>query len=98
MDNWQDYADGRVVSGKQALELGLVDELGDFDDAVDRAEKLAKVDDANLIEYREHYDLSSLFSMFGQSGESHDIKLQLGIEPPQLRAGLLYYLAPTFIN
>lgn len=97
-DNWEDYADGRVVSGKQALDLGLVDELGDFDDAVDRAEQLVHVDKANLIEYRQHYDLSNLFSMFGQSSQSHDIKLQLGIEPPQLRAGLLYYLAPTFVN
>ena len=38
-DNWTDFADGRVLSGKEALELGFVDEMGDFDDAVDRAEK-----------------------------------------------------------
>jgi len=97
-DDWEDYADGRVVSGKQALDLGLVDELGDFDDAVDRAEKLAHIEKANLVEYREHYNLSDFFSMFGQSSRSHDIKLELGIQPPQLRAGLLYYLAPTFVN
>ena len=36
-DNWTDFADGRVLSGAQALKLGLVDELGDFDGAVDRA-------------------------------------------------------------
>lgn len=34
-------ADGRVVSGDEALELGLVDEIGDFRDAVDRAARLA---------------------------------------------------------
>src|SRR5258708_5836190 len=27
--DWMSYADGRVVSGKQALKLGLVDQLGD---------------------------------------------------------------------
>lgn len=97
-DNWEDYADGRVVSGKQALDLGLVDELGDFDDSVNRAEQLVHLDKANLIEYRQHYDLANLLSMFGQSSQVHDIKLQLGVEPPQLRAGLLYYLAPTFVN
>jgi protease-4 len=96
--DWEDYADGRVVSGKQALDLGLVDELGNFDDAVDRAEKLAHIRDSNLIEYREHYDISDLFSMFGQSSRAHDLKLSLGIEPPKLQAGLLYYLAPTFVN
>ena len=90
--NWQDFADGRVVSGKQALALGLVDEVGDFDDAVDRAQKIARIDDSNLIEYRERYDLSNFLSLFGQSGQSHDIKLNLGIDAPKLRAGLPYYL------
>jgi protease IV len=34
-------ADGRVVTGEEALALGLVDEIGDFRDAVDRAARLA---------------------------------------------------------
>ena len=91
-DNWEDFADGRVVSGKQALELGLVDEIGDFDDAVDRAQKLARIPDSNLVEYHERYDLSNFLSLFGQSSQSHDIKLNLGIDPPKLRAGLPYFL------
>src|SRR5476651_1575593 len=40
-DDWADYADGRVVSGTQALKLGLVDELGDFDTAVKYAKKIS---------------------------------------------------------
>ena len=40
--NWADYADGRILSGKEALEIGLVDQLGSFEDAVNRAEKIAK--------------------------------------------------------
>ncbi len=91
-DNWADFADGRVVSGKAALELGFVDELGSFDDAVDRAQKIAQISDCNLIEYREHYDLSNFLSMFGQSGQAKDIKLQLGADVPQLRAGYMYFL------
>ena len=90
--NWQEFADGRVVSGKEALEHGFVDQLGDFDDAVDRAEKIANIDDCNLVEYRARYDLSNFLSMFGQSGQSHDIKLQFDTEAPQLRAGLMYFL------
>ena len=38
-DDWASYADGRVLSGDQALKLGLVDELGDFDAAVSRANR-----------------------------------------------------------
>lgn len=34
-------SDGRVVSGEEAKELGLVDEIGDYRDAVDAAAKLA---------------------------------------------------------
>ena len=91
-DDWEDFADGRVVSGSQALELGLVDELGDFDDAVDRTEKLAGIKDSNLIEYRERYDLSNFLSMFGESGKAHDIKLELGMDVPKLHAGYMYFL------
>jgi protease-4 len=91
-DDWEDFADGRVLSGSQALALGFVDELGNFDNAVDRAEKLAGIKSSNLVEYRERYDLSSFLSMFGESGQSHDIKLQLGADIPKLRAGYMYFL------
>jgi protease-4 len=43
--------DGRVVTGRQALELGLVDRLGDAHDAFARARELAGVDRARLIRY-----------------------------------------------
>jgi protease-4 len=90
--DWMDFADGRVVSGKQALQLGLVDQVGDFDDAVKRAEKIADISNANLIEYRERYDISDFLSMFGQSGKSADIKLDLGIDLPKLQANSMYFL------
>jgi protease-4 len=96
--DWESYADGRVVSGTEALSLGFVDELGDFDAAVDRAEKITHLGDADLIEYRERYDISDFLSMFGQSGASHDIKLDLGVDLPKLQAGYLYFLSPTFVN
>jgi protease-4 len=91
--DWENYADGRVVSGEQAFQIGLVDELGDFDAAVKRAKTIANIHDgANLIEYRERYDLSNFLSMFGQSGKAHDIKLDLGMDIPKLQAGALYFL------
>jgi len=40
-DALERMADGRVVTGEEALALGLVDEIGDFRDAVDRAARLA---------------------------------------------------------
>jgi len=90
--DWEDYADGRVLSGTQALTLGFVDQVGDFEDAVKRTKKIAGMEKANLIEYRERYDISDFLSMFGQSGAAHDIKLDLGLDIPKLRAGCMYFL------
>lgn len=91
-DDWMSYADGRVLSGKQALDLGFVDQLGDFNDAVNRAKEIARISSANLIEYRERYDISNLLSLLGQSSQAHDIKLDMGLDIPKLRAGALYFL------
>jgi protease-4 len=98
--DWEKSADGRVLSGTEALQLGFVDELGDFDAAVKRTKNISGigVGKANLIEYRERYDISNFLSMLGQSGAAHDIKLDLGIEAPKLQAGYLYFLSPTFVN
>ena len=99
-DDWESLADGRVLSGQQALDHGFVDQLGDFNDAVKQTKHLSGIgnEDANLIEYRERYDISDFLSMFGQSGSAHDIKLDLGVELPKLQAGYLYFLSPTFVD
>jgi protease-4 len=47
-----DIAQGRVWTGRQAKELGLVDELGDLDDAIAAAAALAKLDDYELIDIK----------------------------------------------
>ena len=91
-ENWASFADGRVLSGSEALKLGFVDQVGDFDDAVARTKTIAHINEANLIEYRERYDLSDFLSMFGQSGAAHDVKLDLGLDIPKLRAGCMYFL------
>ena len=93
ISNWADYADGRVLSGADALKYGFVDQLGDFDDAVKHAEELAnKGQKANLVEYRERYDITDFLSMFGQSSKAPDIKLDLGVNFPKLQAGERYFL------
>lgn len=45
------YADGRVFSGRQAKELGLVDKLGNIQDAIKEARQLGKLpEDAPVVE------------------------------------------------
>ena len=41
VSNWEEYADGRIISGNQAKDLGFVDELGTFQDAFERVKKIA---------------------------------------------------------
>lgn len=45
------YAEGRVWTGNQAKEIGLVDELGDLKRAIEIAAELAEVDDYLVFEY-----------------------------------------------
>ena len=92
--NWEEYADGRILSGKQAYAQGFVDELGNFDAAVERAQKLAGVSGANLIRYQRPFDLGNLFRLFGET-ESRTIKVDLGVELPKLQVGRLYFLSPS---
>jgi protease IV len=92
--DWTEYADGRVLSGKQAFDLGLVDELGNFKKAVERAESLANIRNANLIRYEEPFGLGNLFRIFGKT-ETPAIKVDLGLDLPKLQLGRLYFIAPT---
>lgn len=42
-DHVESIADGRIMTGRQALEFGLVDELGGLDEAIDKAIELAGI-------------------------------------------------------
>jgi protease-4 len=95
--DWEDYADGRVLSGQRALALGFVDELGDFNAAVKRAETVSGISSASLVEYRVIVDFQSVLThLFGRT-EVPALKLDLGLAPPQLEAGRPYYILPTAV-
>jgi protease IV len=94
--NWKEFADGRVFSGKRAFELGYVDELGNFDTAVERALTLADVEDATLVQYVQPPGFAFL-RLFGKT-EAPRIELDLGIELPPVRPGRLYFLSPTVLR
>jgi protease-4 len=96
--DWADFADGRVLSGTEALKLGFVDQLGNFQDAVDRAKSIAGVSGPiNLIEYQQHYDISDIFRLFGRT-ESRSIKVDIGMDMPRLQVGQMYFLSPIFAH
>lgn len=53
-------ADGRIYTGRQAQALGLIDELGNLDDAIDGAKELAGLTDALIVRYRSFNTLRDL--------------------------------------
>ncbi|USD66059.1 signal peptide peptidase SppA [Vibrio sp. SCSIO 43136] len=44
----ENIAEGRIWTGKDAMALGLVDQMGDFDDAIQVAAELAQLEDYNV--------------------------------------------------
>ena len=95
-EDWESFADGRILSGNMALAQGFVDELGDLDTGYERALSLKGISDANLTQYRQPINLANLFSLFGKS-EAKEIKIDLGVDIPKLKAGRLYFLSPTLL-
>lgn len=96
--NWEDYADGRVLSGKEAMKLGFVDELGDFETAVERVKKIAGIGRANLIQYQQRFDLGDFFQLFGSTDARTTLKVDVGMDFPKLQAGQLYFISPTVLH
>lgn len=63
-DEVRRLADGRIYSGRQAVALGLADELGNMEDAIAKAAELGGISgDPRLIEYEHRPSLDQL--LFG---------------------------------
>jgi len=61
------------------------------------AKTIAGISSANIVEYQLRYDLSDIFRFLGKS-DAPVIKVDLGMEPPKLQAGQLYFLSPTVLH
>lgn len=83
----RDVADGRIFSGQQAERLGLVDELGGFDHAIDAARSLAEMDEALVVEYQETFSLLDMFRGFPRTlarSPVEEVERSFGATGPRL--------------
>lgn len=80
--------DGRVYTGQQAKDNGLVDQLGTLDDAVAVAGKMANVDGPTISEYSDQSFFQALFESKLNFGVGAEIEQLL----PTSRHGLYYLL------
>jgi len=74
----KDIADGRIYTGKKAKELGLVDELGNFYDAIEIATELAGIEGEPTVVYMNKPSLSSL--LFGSESGTSNLSLEAILE------------------
>jgi protease IV len=87
-------ADGRILSGKEALQNKLIDGLGELDDAFTKAKQLANAPDAKVVKYGPPFSLSRFLRVFGESESKIELQLPKQLVP-QLESGRAYFL-PTY--
>lgn len=86
LSDMESIAEGRVWTGQDAMKVGLVDQMGDFDDAVNIAAELAQLESYNLYWVEEPLSPAQQFfqDMMNQ------VKVHVGIDinaylPPALQ-------------
>jgi protease IV len=84
-------ADGRILSGKEALENKLIDGVGELDDAFAKAKELAKAPDAKVVKYGPPFSLGRFLRLFGESESKIELQLPKQLVP-QLESGRAYFL------
>lgn len=85
-------ADGRILSGRDAREQKLIDELGQIEDAFAKAKELGEAPDASIVKYGPPFAFSRFFRALGTAGNS---KIELTLPKqllPQLDSGRAYFL------
>lgn len=68
-------ADGRIYDGRQAKELGLIDDFGYLTDVTDALKKDLKLDDAMVVRYTDELGFGSLFSMSAKKMFGEDLEM-----------------------
>lgn len=79
----REIADGRIISGAMAKELGLVDQLGNFQDAVDLAKQISGIKGEAGLVYPERPKVG-LWDLISQKATQALYKSVLDLTMPQL--------------
>jgi protease IV len=88
-------ADGRILSGKDALEHKLIDGVGQIEDAFQKAKELGNAPEATVVKYGPPFAFSRFFRALTSANHS---KIELTLPKqmmPQLETGRAYFL-PSF--
>ena len=97
-------ADGRILSGKNALEADLIDATGYIEEAYAKARELGNAPNARIVRYGHDVRLGSLLSFLGKAStdklnraEEQRVRLEIGRSLyPELQPGTVYLLPAHF--
>lgn len=84
-------ADGRILSGEDALNAKLVDKLGYVEDAYEKARELSKATGAQVVRYKRNVTFSDIFRLFGEA-RTPSIKVDILEKVQPLEPGRVYLL------
>jgi protease-4 len=93
-------ADGRVVTGRQALNAKLVDQIGYIEDAYALAKELGKAPEAAVVKYHSaHTFLDAVGLSARRTKAPAKIELDLtGGALTKLQPGMMYYLPGSYLR
>jgi len=90
-------ADGRVLSGADALKEKLVDGIGGIEEAVDKARELGKAPGAAAVRYEARAGLAKIFRML-ETAEPKKVEVSLGTASEiKLEPGRIYLLPSVLV-
>jgi len=90
-------ADGRILSGTDAYQAKLVDQLGYVEDAYAKARQLGDAPKASVVLYKRSFSFSNVFQLFGESSQAKtDVHIDLLQQMPELKPGHMYLLPPFY--
>ncbi|MEI6715206.1 MAG: signal peptide peptidase SppA [Verrucomicrobiota bacterium] len=92
-------ADGRIVSGEDAVRAKLVDDLGGFDEALEKARMLGNVPGGAAIRYTAPLAFGRLIRMLSETSfKNAKVEVDLGGKlQGKLQNGRLYYLPAVLV-
>ncbi|MGC1479512.1 MAG: signal peptide peptidase SppA [Chthoniobacterales bacterium] len=88
-------ADGRILSGEDALRAKLVDQLGYIEDAYAKARELGAAPGAKIVAYKRNFSFGSVFQLLGEARGARKVEIDLLEGMPKLQPGRIYLL-PSF--
>lgn len=77
MDQWTEATDGRILTGKQALKYGLIDELASYNEVINKMRNEINSKEAQIIIYGKKTFLESLLTSVASKLKLSSINIEL---------------------